>query len=116
MSMPSVSGKPRSRSLAVPGRTTDQILDILLDNARRHGRGTVEVTLRDVEAALALDATDEGAVLPSARTLFDRGTTTGPGQGIGLPLAAGLAEAAGGRLSLAQAEPTRSTLLLPRES
>ena len=99
--------------LPLPGRTTDQILDILLDNAHRHGRGTVTVTLRDIGGALALDVSDEGTVRLPAKTLFDRGSTTGPGQGIGLSLAADLAETAGGRLTLAQAEPTRFTLLLP---
>ncbi|MDX6364058.1 MAG: hypothetical protein QOC85_3068, partial [Streptomyces sp.] len=53
---------PAATALPVPGRTTEQILDILLDNAHRHGRGTVTLTLRDMGAALALDITDEGTL------------------------------------------------------
>ncbi|MGW3248295.1 sensor histidine kinase [Streptomyces sp. NPDC001070] len=34
--------------LGVPGRTSDQILDILLDNAHRHGHGTVRVTVPEL--------------------------------------------------------------------
>ncbi|MET7618030.1 HAMP domain-containing sensor histidine kinase [Streptomyces sp. NPDC005408] len=104
---------PATATLPVPGRTTDQILDILLDNARRHGSGTVTVSLRDIGAALALDVSDEGTLSVDAKALFDRGTTTGPGQGIGLSLAADLAESAGARLSLTRTAPTRFTLLLP---
>ncbi|MET7683616.1 HAMP domain-containing sensor histidine kinase [Streptomyces sp. NPDC005423] len=104
---------PAATALPVPGRTTEQILDILLDNARRHGRGTVTVTLRDMGAALALDIADEGALTLDAKTLFERGTTTGPGKGIGLALAKDLADAAGARLRLTQPAPTTFTLLLP---
>lgn len=104
---------PATATLPVPGRTTDQILDILLDNARQHGSGTVTVSLRDIGAALALDVTDEGSLTFDTKALFDRGATTGPGQGIGLSLAANLAETAGARLSLTHTAPTRFTLLLP---
>ncbi|MFF1419912.1 sensor histidine kinase [Streptomyces sp. NPDC058280] len=104
---------PATAAVPVPGRTTDQILDILLDNARRHGSGTITVTLREIGAALALDVADEGTLTLDAEALFDRGTTTGPGEGIGLSLAADLAEAAGARLSLTRRTPTRFTLLLP---
>ncbi|MGW3624244.1 sensor histidine kinase [Streptomyces sp. NPDC000880] len=104
---------PATATLLVPGRTTEQILDILLDNAHQHGRGSVRMTLRDIGGALALDIADEGTLTLAPKSLFERGTTTGPGEGIGLSLAADLAEAIGGRLSLTQAEPTRFTLLLP---
>ncbi|MET7912482.1 HAMP domain-containing sensor histidine kinase [Streptomyces avermitilis] len=104
---------PAATALPVPGRTTEQILDILLDNARRHGRGTVTVTLRDMGAALALDIADEGTLTLDAKTLFERGTTTGPGKGIGLALAKDLADTTGARLSLTQTTPTTFTLLLP---
>lgn len=104
---------PAATALLVPRRTTEQILDILLDNARRHGRGTVTVTLRDMGAALALDIADEGTLTLDAKTLFERGTTTGPGEGIGLALAKDLADTAGARLSLTRPAPTTFTLLLP---
>ncbi|MBD0737214.1 sensor histidine kinase [Streptomyces sp. CBMA29] len=106
---------PGTAGLPLPRRTTAQILDVLLDNARKHGRGTVAVRLRDLGGTLALDVTDEGTVALPPRALFDRGCTTGTGQGIGLALAAELAEAAGGRLGLAAASPARFTLLLPSE-
>ncbi|MEV6700951.1 HAMP domain-containing sensor histidine kinase [Streptomyces sp. NPDC051453] len=105
---------PAALTLPVPGQTTDQILDILLDNARRHGAGTVTVTLRELGGALALDVTDEGTLAIDAMRLFERGATTGTGTGIGLSLALELAESTGARLSLTQRSPTRFTLLLPQ--
>ncbi|MFB8353010.1 sensor histidine kinase [Streptomyces niveus] len=105
---------PAAAELPVPGRTTDQVLDVLLDNAHQHGRGTVTVTLRDIGAALAIDVADEGTLALDPKSLFGRGATTGPGEGIGLSLAVDLARAAGARLSLTGTAPTRFTLLLPR--
>lgn len=103
--------EPAAGQLSVPGRTTDQILDILLGNAHRHGSGTVTVTLRDLGAALALDIADEGTAVLDGREIFERGI--GAGSGIGLALARDLAEAAGARLGLSGTAPTRFTLLLP---
>ncbi|MFD4118215.1 sensor histidine kinase [Streptomyces niveus] len=105
---------PAAAGLPVPGRTTDQVLEVLLDNAHQHGRGTVTVTLRDIGAALAIDVADEGTLALDPKSLFGRGATTGPGEGIGLSLAVDLARAAGARLSLTGTAPTRFTLLLPR--
>ncbi|MFG2562412.1 sensor histidine kinase [Streptomyces sp. NPDC048496] len=106
---------PELRSVPVPGRPLAQILDILLDNARGHGNGhgSVEVSARDLADAVALDVRDEGAIRTDPTALFARGHTTGTGAGIGLAPAREIAEAAGGRLVLANHEPTTFTLLIP---
>ncbi|MFE2304964.1 histidine kinase dimerization/phospho-acceptor domain-containing protein [Streptomyces sp. NPDC059411] len=103
--------EPEPGKLPVPGRTTDQILDVLFDNAHRHGGGTVTVTLRDLGTALAVDVADEGTAALESRVIFERGI--GEGSGIGLALARELAAAAGARLALSGTAPTRFTLLLP---
>ncbi|MEU3316659.1 HAMP domain-containing sensor histidine kinase [Streptomyces sp. NPDC006662] len=103
--------EPQTSGLEVPGRTVEQVVDILLDNARRHGRGTVTLTVRDLGRAIALDVADEGTADLDPQMIFERGM--GDGSGIGLALARQLAAAAGGRLSLASTSPTRFTLLLP---
>ncbi|MGW2960827.1 HAMP domain-containing sensor histidine kinase [Streptomyces sp. NPDC001220] len=98
----------------VPGASVSEVLGILLDNARVHGRGTVRVAVRDLDDALAFDVSDEGAVTGEASGLFDRGRTgTGHGTGIGLALARDLAVSLGGRLSLTSRHPATFTLLLP---
>jgi signal transduction histidine kinase len=94
-----------------------QILTVLLDNALRHGRGTVTVHARDVGDAVAVDVTDEGAGLDLDADPFVRRPDSagghGGGHGIGLALARRLAEAEGGRLRLARPAPPTFTLLLP---
>lgn len=90
-----------------------QILTVLLDNALRHGRGTVTVAARDVGEAVAVDVTDEGAGVDVDTDPFRRREDTVAGHGIGLALARRLAEAEGGRLRLAKPTPPTFTLLLP---
>jgi signal transduction histidine kinase len=100
-------------SVLVPGRATAQILNVLLDNALRHGTGSVTVTARGFGDAVAVDVTDEGSITADPETLFARHALDGSGHGIGLPLARSVAEACGGRLRLAEATRTTFSLLLP---
>lgn len=99
----------------VPGGPVAEILGVLLDNARTHGRGSVRVTVRDLDDALAFDVADEGTVTAEPEGLFARGRTSGRngGTGIGLALARDLAVSLGGRLFLAGGDPTTFTLLVP---
>ncbi|MFJ3825448.1 HAMP domain-containing sensor histidine kinase [Streptomyces nodosus] len=98
----------------IPGGPVTEILGVLLDNARAHGRGTVRVAVRDLDDALAFDVADEGAVDGDGVRLFERGYSGGgPGAGIGLAFARDLAVFLGGRLSLTHGAPTTFTLLLP---
>ncbi|ROO86118.1 signal transduction histidine kinase [Actinocorallia herbida] len=89
-------GLPTAQASAAAVR---QILDVLIDNARAHGEGTVTVTAADVGAGLSVEVSDEGAGPDDPETIFAR-RSPGTGHGIGLALARSLAEAEGGRLML----------------
>ena len=98
----------------VPGGPVSEILGVLLDNARTHGRGTTRVAVRDLDDALAFDVSDEGTLQGESMQLFDRGETgDGRGTGIGLALARDLAVSIGGRLFLTSDTPATFTLLVP---
>jgi signal transduction histidine kinase len=91
-----------------------QVLTVLMGNAVEHGRGTVSVTVRDIEDAVAIDVADEGSVSEGAgQDLFDRREPDAEGHGIGLALARRLVEAEGGRLQLRSPNPTTLTTFLP---
>lgn len=97
----------------VPQRVADQVLTVLLDNALRHGSGSVTLAVRELGDAIAIDVADEGVPTLSASEMFTRGISRGDGEGIGLDVARSLAEAAGGRLLLGRESPTTLTWLLP---
>lgn len=81
-----------------------QAVAVLVDNAVRHGSGTVTLVVRDSFDVVALDVVDEGT-----------GPPVDPGRdgSLGLGLALTLVERAGGRLVSERTEGTRFTLLLP---
>jgi signal transduction histidine kinase len=78
-----------------PG-AVDEVLDVLLDNALRHGRGTVSVGVRPDDGRVDLVITDEGRFLPD----------TPGGHGVGLVLARNLLRPDGGTIELVAASPT----------
>ena len=92
-----------------------QILDVLVDNALKHGAGTVTVSARDEGTHLAVAVANDGA-RPTSTDIFRRrvtGSSSG-GEGIGLAVARDLAHALGGRLTLAPGATTAFVLELPR--
>ena len=106
-----MTGTPHTR--VVPSALT-QILDVLIGNADRHGAGTITVTVRALDDAVAIDVADEGPpLMGDPAVMFERRGPQATGHGIGLALARRLAEAQGGRLRLATPDPPTFTLLLP---
>ena len=92
-----------------------QILDVLLHNAIKHGRGTITITAARRAEYVTVQVADEGP-RPSGNSIFQRRPeqrTATSGEGIGLALSAELAESLGGHLLLEGDETTRFSLILP---
>jgi signal transduction histidine kinase len=83
-----------------------QALDVLMDNALRHGQGSVRLIVGKVDGGLSFTVTDEGIVANEPARQPD-------GLGIGLDLATTLVEAEGGRLVRPQpGEPSTFAIVL----
>lgn len=107
--LPPASGATsRTRRAAI-----DTIVDVLVDNARTHGRGDVVVGLDLAGPMLCITVADEGRCTLSSEQAFERHTSGSGSSGIGLHLARTLAEAEGARLRLASHVPTTFELQLP---
>lgn len=96
-----------------------EALGALAENAARHARGRVLVRAARRGAIAVISVRDDGPGAPpeAIERMRDRGERLDarfPGQGLGLAIAADIAEAAGGALDLADAAPgLEATLLLP---
>ncbi|GLX38735.1 hypothetical protein Sros01_48080 [Streptomyces roseochromogenus] len=82
----------------------DQILGNLLENAVRHGDGTVTIEVAPHEKGTAVTVTDEGPGIPEESmgrvfTRFWRGSKRG-GTGLGLYIVKGIVEAHGGTITV----------------
>jgi signal transduction histidine kinase len=104
----SLRAQAPSTPVAMARGPVDQILDVLVDNALRHGSGAVTVTGEVDRSEVVLAVRDEGCLAAGESFTFARGASrrSSGGQGIGLALSAELARAMGGRLCVARREPT----------
>jgi signal transduction histidine kinase len=91
------------------------VLEILVDNASRHGAGAVTVVARRAPNGVAIDVGDEGpGIAGDPAAAFARRSSSEEGHGIGLALARSLAEAEGGELVLRSPGPHPTfSLVLP---
>ena len=89
---------------------------MLVDNALRHGRGTVTLAARlSDNDMIVVEVGDHGDGVPPelAPHVFDRGVSGAASTGVGLALARALVEADGGRLELARTKPATFAVFLP---
>lgn len=84
----------------VSGAALTHVLDVLVDNAQRHGGGDVAVRARCHRRAVSVSVTDQGPGVADPVAVFERRHSPSGGTGIGLALARRLTEAEGGRLRL----------------
>jgi signal transduction histidine kinase len=96
--------------------TVGQILDVLLENALRHGAGSVEVRVAADGRNATVTVSDGGPGIPDelGEQIFERGDSPSGGTGIGLHLARALAQSDNGSLRALGGPPTRFELRLPR--
>jgi signal transduction histidine kinase len=97
--------------IGISARAASQILDVLIDNAHRHGRGAVTVRARPLGGIVAIEVSDEGHALDRPAHELFRARDGSRAGGIGLPFARRLAEAENARLTLSHNDPPTFTLL-----
>ena len=94
----------------------------LLDNAARHARSTVTVTLREADAAAVFVVADDGAGIPADQRerIFDRFTRLDDaraedhgGTGLGLAITREVVAAHGGTITVDDGPGARFTISLP---
>jgi signal transduction histidine kinase len=92
-----------------------EAVGVLLDNALRHGGGTVTLTARMPGDTVLIEVSDAGPGVPDelAPHIFERGVSGSGSTGLGLALARALVDSDGGRLELSTARPPTFTLFLP---
>jgi signal transduction histidine kinase len=81
-----------------------QVVDNLIENALRHGAGTITITLRQDPDGLVMSVADQGPGIPPGRAhrifgRFWKGSDRG-GTGLGLYVVNGIVEGHGGRIAL----------------
>ena len=89
-----------------------QVIDILIDNALRHGRGSVTLLVEDTSVTVI----DQGLGLSDeqAKGVFEGPNDPSAPHGRGLPLARRLAQVDGGGVDIVAARPLRVRYRLVR--
>jgi two-component system OmpR family sensor kinase len=94
-----------------------QVLLILLDNALKHSRGTIQVATQATGTEIIISVSDKGPGIPPniLEHLFDRfyrdeADPTVPGFGLGLPIAKALVEGQNGRITIESLVGSGSTV------
>jgi signal transduction histidine kinase len=94
-------------------------LDVLVDNALRHGGGTITIDLTTTDDSVTISVTDEGPGfdrLAASGGELDASESATTLHGLGLPLARRLIDAMPGRLSIARRGPKPQIDILLRRS
>jgi two-component system OmpR family sensor kinase len=107
-----VTSAPRGLELSGDRQRLEQALDVLVDNALRHGAGTVRMDARADNGLVLLCVSDQGRgfppdFLPHAFERFSRAdpARSRGGAGLGLAIVDAIARAHGGTAHAANAEP-----------
>ena len=106
---------PRPVPVRAAAGAVGQALDVLLDNALRHGAGPIRVLVEPAGDHGHLTVEDQGPGIDAeaGSRLFERRAGGAGGHGIGLALARTLVQADGGRLDLVRASPAAFRITLP---
>ncbi|MEV2274142.1 HAMP domain-containing sensor histidine kinase [Nocardiopsis sp. NPDC049922] len=109
-----VTGAAGLTAMTVPSDLA-QILATLVENAYKHGAGTVTIRRVDTGQSVRVEVSDEGDGVPEhlSGRIFDREVSGDGGTGLGLALARHIAESEGARIELVQTRPTTFALFLP---
>lgn len=120
---PAIEAAGRTLEMRVPdglvARVTParirEAVGALVDNALRHGDGTITMSARTMDNSVLIEVRDCGPGIPDELVphIFDRGVSVGSSTGLGLALARALVEADGGRLELSRPRPPVFTIFLP---
>lgn len=109
-----VTGADTPGQVLLSSEATKNALANLLDNARRHARAEVTINVKTTPGTIEIAVGDDGPGLPEGtdERAFERFVSLDGegGSGLGLPIARGLIEAQGGRLTY---EDRRFVIRLP---
>jgi signal transduction histidine kinase len=102
----------------VDGGAAGQAIDVLVENALRHGGGALVVQAQRRGDHAVVAVADDGPGIPDelVRSVFERGVSGAGGTGLGLAIAREALAARGGRLELVQRRPARFEAWLPAGS
>jgi signal transduction histidine kinase len=112
-----LDGESQSPMVAIDAADLAEALGALVENAARHAQTRIELAVRHAAGHVSVAVRDDGPGI--APDLLEKVTARGmrldeSGTGLGLAIAADIAEAAGGRLALANREKgLEASLLLP---